>query len=63
MKKWHGRPLDTPAKEGYGVSLGRPLSTTKQAGYGVISEIPVGTTADWRDMVLVRGRPVSTANR
>ena len=31
--------------------------------YGVISERPVGTTADWRGMLLVRGRPVSTANR
>ena len=30
--------------------------------YGVISERPVGTTADWRGMVLVRGRPVSAAN-
>ena len=31
--------------------------------YGVILERLVGTTADWRGMVLVWGRPVSTANR
>ena len=31
--------------------------------YGVISDRPVGTTADWRGMVLVQERPVSTANR
>ena len=59
------------------VSLGRLLNTTKDTGYGV-AEIckchsrgeeygvtlkrPVGTTADWRGMVLVRGRPVSAAN-
>ena len=31
--------------------------------YGVILERLVGTTADWKGMVLVWGRPVSTANR
>ena len=35
MKKRHGRPVDTTAKERYGASLGRPLGTTKEAGYGV----------------------------
>ena len=35
MKKWHRRPVDTTAKEGYGFSLGRPLGTTKDVGYGV----------------------------
>ena len=34
MKKWHGRPVDTTAKEGY-VSSGRPFGITKEAGYGV----------------------------
>ena len=34
-KKWHGRPVDTTAKEGDAVSLGRPLGTMKEAGYGV----------------------------
>ena len=37
--------------------------TTGGEEYGVISEIPVGITVDWRGMVLVQGRPVSTANR
>ena len=35
MKKRHGRPVDTTAKEGYGVSLERSLDTTKEEGYGV----------------------------
>lgn len=34
-KKWHGRFVDTIAKEEDAVSLGRPLGTTKEAGYGV----------------------------
>ena len=34
-KKWHGRPVDTTAKEGGGVSLERPLGTMKEAGYGI----------------------------
>ena len=33
MKKRQGRPVDTTAKEGYGVILGRPLGTTKEVGY------------------------------
>ena len=32
-KKWHGRFVDTIAKEEDAVSLGRPLGTTKEAGY------------------------------
>ena len=34
-KKWHGRPVDTTAKEGDSVSFGRPLGTTKEAMYVV----------------------------
>ena len=34
-EKWHGKPVDSTAKEEYNVSLGRPLGTTKESGYGV----------------------------
>ena len=39
------------------------MSTTVEGTSMVLFERPVGTTADWRGMVLVWGRPVSTANR
>ena len=35
VKKRHGRPVYTTAKERYGVSLGRPLGTIVEAGCSV----------------------------
>ena len=48
-KKWHGRPVDTTAKEGDAVSLGRPLGTMKEAGDGV-SQVSCESTVEGRSM-------------
>ena len=52
--KWHGRPVNTPAKEGYGVSWEDCEYRSRGEEYGVISERPKGTTVEERSMVLFR---------